>query len=585
MSGSAAAIAAHRDGALRRGAGLVRALVRRHPRPFIRAVLSAAVFGSATVASSWALGRVTDKAIVPRFTTNHIDWGAVLWALAVLVGVGLIRALAVVARRSNASRTQMRVEHSLRLDVIDHYHAQPLGWFDRHPTGELLARAHADAEAATQVLGPLPYASGVVVLLIVSTAWLLVTDVTLGLCAVALFPLLVAINVIYQRQVEPAADRAQERIGDVSAVVHESLDGIMVVKAFGAEARETERLAVRARRLRDSQLEVALMRANFEMFLDGVPALATVALVFGGAWRVQGGAMTVGQVVAFVNLFTLLVWPLRLIGFVLGDLPRSLAGHSRIVDLLGGFVPPSALAPIAEAAPGDAAALVGVTFSYEPGRKVLRDIDLVIPAGRTIAVVGATGSGKSTLLSLLAGLHVPDQGTVAVAGGTAHLVFQETFLFAESVRDNITLGLDISDGELWDALEAAQAAEFVAALPDGVATGLGERGVTLSGGQRQRLAMARAFVRHPRLLLLDDCTSALDPTTEGRIISALDARRIETTTVMVAARPSTIAVADEVIFVDHGRIVGHAPHRELFDQFASYRHLVEAYERERSERP
>lgn len=582
MPVSADAIDAHREGSLRRGVGLVRALVRRHPRPFIRAVLSAAVFGSATVASSWALGHVTDRAIVPRFQTGRIDWGSVLGALGVLVMVGIVRALAVVSRRANASRAQLRVEHTLRIEVAEHYHAQPMAWFDRHSTGELLARGHADPEAATQVLAPLPYATGVIVLLVVSTVWLLATDLVLGLCAVGLFPILVAINVVYQHRVEPAADRAQERIGDVSAVVHESLDGVLVVKAFGAERRESARLAREAKGLRDSQLEVALMRANFEAFVDGVPALATVGLLLGGAWRVEHGAMTVGQIVAFVNLFTLLVFPLRLIGFVLGDLPRSLAGYSRIEGLLrdaldGGPVVDSAPPPA-----GTVALLRDVSFAYEPGRDVLIHVSLEAPEGRTIAVVGPTGSGKSTLLALLAGLHRADHGDVRVASGDVALVFQETFLFAESVRANITLGLDIDDAEVWRALHAAQATGFVEALPGGLDTELGERGITLSGGQRQRLALARALVRSPRLLLLDDCTSALDPTTEARIIAALKARRASMTVVMVAARPSTIALADSVAFVDQGRVVAHGRHDELLATLPAYRHLVEAYERERA---
>ena len=545
-------------------------------------MLAAAVFGSATVASSWALGHVTDRAIVPRFQTGRTDWGTVLGALGVLVLVGLVRAIAVVARRANAARAQLRIEHALRIAVADHYHAQPMAWFDRHPTGELLARGHADPEAATQVLAPLPYATGVIVLLVVSTVWLLVTDQVLGLCAVGLFPVLVAINVVYQHRVEPAADRAQEQIGDVAAVVHESLDGVLVVKAFGAERRESARLAVQAKKLRDAQLEVALMRANFEAFVDGVPALATVGLLLGGAWRVEQGAMTVGQVVAFVNLFTLLVFPLRLIGFVLGDLPRSLAGFSRINELLADTMEGGPVAEAGAPRPGVAASLRDVGFSYEPGRPVLHQIDLEIPEGRTVAVVGPTGSGKSTLLALLAGLHRADHGEVSVAPGGAALVFQETFLFAESVRSNITLGLEVDESRVWDALDVAQATGFVEALPGHLDSELGERGITLSGGQRQRLALARALVRAPRLLLLDDCTSALDPTTEARIIAALRERRSTMTVVMVAARPSTIALADSVVFVEHGRVLAHGRHGDLLVALPNYRNLVEAYEQERA---
>ena len=251
----------------------------------------------------------------------------------------------------------------------------------------------------------------------------------------------------------------------------------------------------------------------------------------------------------------------------------------------------SVLADPSPAARGDIAAptsdtagieLRDVRFGYEPGRSVLAGVDLTIESGRTVAVVGPTGAGKSTLLQVIAGLLHPDAGTVRVEPGERCLVFQEPFLFADSIRGNVELGHDDSDDAFGRALRDAQAAEFVNALPDGADTVVGERGVTLSGGQRQRVALARALVRDPDVLLLDDATSSLDPTTEALILMGLRHRLGAVTTVIVASRPSTIALADEVVFFAGGHVVAHGQHDELLATVDAYRHLVQAYDRDRT---
>jgi ABC-type multidrug transport system fused ATPase/permease subunit len=566
---------------LRRGAAMYRSHLSRHPGLFAIAVAGAAVFAVCTVASSFVLRWVIDEVIVPRFEEGEVATSTVAAGCAAIVLVGVVRAAGVVVRRTWAGKTSYFVKASIQDDVIQRYQEQPLAWHLAHGTGELASHAGVDADATTDALAPLPYSTAVVVMLVVSTVWMLATDVVLGLVAMALFPLLAGLNIVYQRLVDRPATVAQDRLGEVTGIVHESLDGITVVKALGAEAHEAARLEAKAAELRTAKIEVATMRATFESLLDGVPGVANAILVVIGAMRVDAGAATLGEVVSFVYLFTLLVWPLRLIGWLLGDLAHSLAGYDRIQGVMAEPVLPPPRASLTTPVRGIGLALAGVRFAYADGRRALDGVDLEVVEGRIVALVGPTGSGKTTLLQVVDGLIAPDNGVVAVPEGDRALVFQEPFLFADTLRENVLLGLEVGDDELARALELAQAAEFVGELPQGLDTRVGERGVSLSGGQRQRIALARALVRRPRTLLLDDATSSLDPTTEARILAALHTELAGVTTLMVATRPSTIALADEVVYLGAGRVVGRGSHGELYASLPAYRNLVDAYERDR----
>jgi ABC-type multidrug transport system fused ATPase/permease subunit len=564
---------------------MIRAEVGLHLGTFAIAVCGAAVFALATVASSWAVRWVTNEVIVPRFEEGHVAAATVLAGAGMIVAIGIIRSVGVVVRRTWAGRTQYRVLATERDDVVDHYQAQDYRWHRSHPTGELIAHAGVDAEAATEVLAPIPYSVGTIILIVTSTVWMIATDAVLGLLALALFPILVIQNVVFQRKGGVPANEAQERLGELSAVVHESLEAVTVIKAFGAEQREVDRLDDRAASLRHSKIRLARLRATFDLFLDAVPSYANVLLVLVGAARVNAGAATLGDITSFVYLFTLLVWPLRIIGFALGDLPHSLAGWDRVQVTLRDGVHRAQPAPVADLAParGPGVGARKVRFAYEPGRDVLRDVDLEIPAGTTVAIVGPTASGKSTLLAVLAGLFVPDSGEVTAATPHPALVFQEPFLFADTLRRNIDVHATATDEELQVALDLAQVTPFLGELPYGVETVVGERGVSLSGGQRQRVALARALLERPKVLLLDDATSSLDPTTEARILTGLSAQLDGITTVAVANRPATIALADEVVYLVAGRVVAHGRHEDLLATVPGYRHLVEAYERDRAE--
>jgi ABC-type multidrug transport system fused ATPase/permease subunit len=376
----------------------------------------------------------------------------------------------------------------------------------------------------------------------------------------------------------------------------------LVVKALGAEPLESARFRAASEQLLGAKVRVATMRATFDAMLDALPTLGIAVLLPVGAWRVESGAVSVGQVVAFVSLFTILVWPLRLIGYVLGELPRAVVGMDRIQAVLAEPIDPRHLLVAPTAGPeasghraGAALTVQGLGFGFEADRDVIEDVSFTVAPGRTVAVVGPTGSGKSTLLLLVAGLIDPHRGTVRIDGRplselsverlreTVAIAFQEAFLFGESLRENILLGDD--DPELLATVaDLAGVSGFARRLPDGFDTVVGERGATLSGGQRQRVALARSLARMPRLLLLDDATSAVDPTTEARILRSLRSHLTATTTLVVASRPSTIALADEVIFLDEGRVVDHGTHEQLLARQPGYGHLVRAYELDRADR-
>ncbi|MEY4174874.1 MAG: hypothetical protein RI900_2039 [Actinomycetota bacterium] len=559
---------------------LVRALLRHQKRTFALAVFAAAVFAACTVASAMVVRLVIDDVITPRFRDGRVGAGTVALVLGGLVLLGVVRAAAVVVRRTWAGRTSWRVTERLSGEVIDRLTQQPVPWHRRQTTGDLITRAGVDAEAATAVLNPLPFASGVVVLMALASVWLLVTDLVLGFAAICVFPVLLALNIVYQRRVDRYYNTAQDELGRLSAAVHESFEGVAVVKSFGAEARETERLARIADRLREARLGAVRLRSIFEALLDGVPTMVNILLLVGGAFRVRAGALTVGELSSFIYLFTLLVFPLRLIGFTLSELPHSLAGWARIRSLLD---QPLERDPASTLLHGTDNSVVvdDLHFRHDDDREALRGVNLSIEAGRTVAVVGATGSGKTTLLHVMAGLVEPSQGAVTVPEGAVELVFQEAFMLAGSVRENITLGADVQPDAIELALQVAEA-RFVDSLPDGLDTEIGERGIGLSGGQRQRLALARALVRRPGVLLLDDTTSALDPTTEAAVLANLRAALTSTTVVAVASRPSTIALADDVMFLVDGEVVAHGLHDELMADVPEYRELIEAFEHDRA---
>ncbi len=586
---------APRDGTTLAGFGVLWVAIKREPWIFTVSTVGSLLFGALTVADAWVLGWSTDHVVLPAFRDGEIGSG-LLWAvLALFLGVAILRAVGIVARRLGAGVMQYRMQARTRRAVTRQYLSLPMEWHQRHPTGELLSNANSDVEAAWGPIAPLPMAVGTVAMMLIAVVQMLVADLVLAVVGLLVFPLVIATNVVYQRLAQGWATRAQELRAELSEIAHESFDGAMVVKTLGREGEETARFAATAAQLRDANIRVGRIRAAFDPTLAALPNVAVLLVLVIGVDRVLSGATVAGDVVTVAYLLTVVSFPIRSIGWLLGEFPRSVVGFRRVTAVLraSGAMPYGAATAPSSAA-GARLDLAGVGYGYRADRPLLTDLSFTVAPGRTVALVGATASGKSTLTNLLTRLVDVDAGTITVdgvdvrdlaRGELARLVAvvpQTAFLFDDTVRDNVTLGAEVPDADVWEALRTAQADGFVAALPDGLDTRLGERGTSLSGGQRQRISLARALVRRPRLLVLDDATSAVDPEVESRILGALKQSDAGagTTLVVVAYRKATIALADEVLFLDGGSIADRGTHAELVARNADYARLVNAYETE-----
>ena len=581
---------------LREGFGVLAVAIRREPWIFTISTLGSLLFGALTVADAWVLGWSTDHVVLPAFETGTTKTGGLVAVLALFLGVAILRAVGIVARRLGAGVMQYRMQAAYRREVTAQYLRLPMSWHQRHPAGQLLSNANSDVEAAWAPIAPLPMAVGTLAMVVIAAVQMLLTDLTMAAVGLLVFPLVTIATLVYQRFSSPLFTRIQALRAELSEVAHESFDGAMVVKTLGRESEETERFAEKAVQLRDLGIRVGRIRAVFDPLLEAIPGFGVLGVLGVGVWRIRNGHADPGDLVTIAYLLTIVAFPIRSIGWLLGEFPRSVVGFRRVHRVLDEPV---------ETSYGDArldgggdAARLGVdrlAYSYVPGQRLLADLTFTVEPGRTVAIVGETASGKSTLTTLLTRLVDPDAGRVLVDGVDLRelaqgelarhvaLVPQTAFMFDDTVRGNVTLGEDVADEDVWAALRTAQADGFVAALPKGLDSRLGERGTTLSGGQRQRLSLARALVRRPRLMILDDATSAVDPEVEARILAGMRSAVVSdsgdgSTLVLIAYRKATIALADEVLFLADGRIADRGGHADLLERNPAYARLVNAYE-------
>ncbi|MBW3657297.1 MAG: ABC transporter ATP-binding protein/permease [Actinobacteria bacterium] len=572
------------------GLRLIGRLIRDQPVVYAVAAAGAIAFTSAIIASAVVIGHVTDDLIIPVLDEGQAAGPRLRSALLLILGVAVWKATGIVLRRATAGWLQFTAQSRIRKRLIAHQLGLSLHWYGGRSTGDLLSVADNDARQATFVLAPLPFATGVVFLVFGAVTVITLTDPWLGAAAAALLLIVIAIDMRGAWLTFEEMQELQRRRGDLGDKAHESFDGALTVKSLGREEFETARFAVSAEALADQFARVGKTWTGYRAITDTLPALGSALILLLAIHRVAEGAVATGEIVRVVYLLSLMSMPIKLIGFLMWDAANSVAGSRRVEEVLQtDDAVPYGVGTKADAITPAPVTGRGLTFGYR-GAPVLKDLQLEVPAGRTLAVVGPTGAGKSSLTLLLARLWDPDAGAVELDGrdlrdlapgvvpSEVAYVAQDTFLFDDTVLGNLTLGADVPFEQVEDAVRLAGADGFIANLPQGYDTPLGERGTTLSGGQRQRIALARALVRRPRVLVLDDATSALDPSVEAAILRRLRDAALPATVVLVAYRRSSIVLADEVAYVEDGRVVAHGPHEELLASEPGYARLLTAYE-------
>ncbi len=510
--------------------------------------------------------------------------------IGIVLAVGAAKALATVGRRLISGIQALGVELDLRNTIYAKLVRLSFGYFDRHQTGQLMSRATVDLQSVRFFLGyglifffqHVFTVFGVGVLLFV-VSW------KLALIALAFSPVLVAVAYRYSSVSHPVLRDVQQKMADVATVAEENIVGVHVVKSFSQEQAEQDKFERRSETLFRQSVRANRQRAFYVPVLSFLPLLGQAAVLLAGGKMVRDGSLSVADFVAFNLYLSMLVFPLRMLGMWVGEGQRAVASGERIFQIVD---EPEAIRDVPgagelPAGPGRVR-FEGVTFGYEPTRPVLSGIDLELEPGKTVALIGHTGAGKTTLASLIPRFYDAGEGRVTIDGADVRevtltslrreigVIAQDPFLFSATVRENLTFGRpDATEEEIREAARLAQAHEFVERLPDGYDTVVGERGITLSGGQRQRLAIARALVVDPRILILDDATASVDAATEARIRLGLREAMRGRTTVIIAHRLSTIALADEIVVLEDGRIAARGGHDEVLAASQVYREIVE----------
>jgi len=512
------------------------------------------------------------------------------WIVVAILAVGVAKAVLMYGRRIISGSQALAIERDMREDLYGHLLGLSFGFYDRYQTGQLMSRATVDLQAVRFFLGfGLIFFFQHVITVVSVTVVLLFVDWRLALIVLAITPILVLVAYRYSHVSHPILRDVQQQLGEVATVAEESIVGVHVVKAFAQEERRQAQFEDASGSVFDATVRAFRQRALYVPLLSFLPMLAQAAVLLAAGRLVVSGSLSLGQFFLFNLLLAMLIVPLRSLGMWIGQAQRATASGERIFDVLDepeGVDDRPGAAPMPPG-PGEIR-FEDVSFGYDPERLVLEDVDLTVASGRTVALIGHTGSGKTTLAALVPRFYDATAGRVLVDGLDVRevtrrslrrevgVISQDPFLFSATVRENIAFGApDATDEQVVEAARAAQAHEFVEALPDGYETVIGERGITLSGGQRQRLAIARAILIDPRILVLDDATASVDATTEARIREGLAQVMKGRTTIIIAHRLSTIQLADEVVVLEHGRVAARGTQAELLEANEVYRELHE----------
>jgi ATP-binding cassette subfamily B protein len=558
-------------------------------------VLLAVGSQAAAVAMAFLTGDAIQRAVLSEGRRE-------IWiiALAILL-IGLVRSLLMMGRRLISGRQALGVEFDMRNSLYSKLLRLSFGFYDRHQTGQLMSRATVDLQSVRFFLGyGLIFFFQHVLTIVGVTAVMFVVSWRLALAATAVTPLIVLIAYRYSSVSHPVLRDVQQKMADVATVAEENIVGVHVVKSFARERTESEKFAERSDSVFRRSVDANRQRAIYVPLLGFLPLVAQATVLLLGGRMVVNGDLSFRNFFFFNVLVLMLVMPLRMLGMWIGQAQRATASGERIFEVMDEPEEVSDRPGSVELPPGDGRVrFEGVRFGYDEARPVLQEIDLVLEPGRTVALIGHTGSGKTTLASLVPRFYDVMAGRITIDGLDVRdaklvslrreigIVAQDPFLFSATVRENIAFGRpDATEEQVEEAARLAQAAEFIEELPERYETVIGERGITLSGGQRQRMAIARALLLDPRILILDDATASVDATTEARIRLGLRQAMKGRTTIIIAHRLSTLALADELVVLDRGGVAARGTHEELLERSPVYREIYEhgLLEREFAER-